>query len=504
MFHEFEALLGRHEGKQIGTLRLETRSGQRSTMQSGPDQTYPRTFLRNEPGAVTALTETRSTGVTLLVEPVLGPDGWRTDLSYELEVHSAPPQKREVISPPLGDSQVRKLPVLDFCLARVTSAFVCNGDHTKLLGVWTPCGPDGQPRKDALQAAFLHLMPVSGERALNLLVERKLREHLHRQGRIPTVDAHPELAIPAGKGLKRQLFKVPRGFTLDAELDVNTDHERALTLPEDGNGFCLKPASEPIQSGPIADPFQPSDAVSGRRVPFPGGTDLHYHQHRHVLEVVHTEEGLREVNKLLDTLWDNTPRTLAFTLHLVQGDGSTLREMARDSATHTDHTSTWAKMEELVRNGKATVLSTQRLETVSGQNAKLITGLERATVDAFEKTDKGTIEAKTGSSVSGITWEIAPLQSPDFKTIDVDLALEYHFAPPQPSPPDATLPPGVGLETEKTYAAKVRSAHTLQSGTTRLISLWKPSGTAELDGKDVLQAAFLRADVVPVVSKEKP
>ncbi|RBP35324.1 hypothetical protein DES53_12320 [Roseimicrobium gellanilyticum] len=502
MRREFDALVSRKEARHLGSLRLESRSGQRSTMQSGPEQDSPRAFIRNEPGAVTALAETRTAGIKLEVDPVIGPDGWTMDLSYDLEVNSAPPQLREVLSPPLGDSQVRKLPVLDFCLARVNSALTYNGDDTRLLGVWTPCEANGQPRHEVLQAAFLRMAPVPLMRDLNPLVEAKLREHLHRQGRIPVVEAKAELTAPAGKGMKRQEFKVPRWFLFNAELTKNTEEQRVLILRDDMT-TCIVPAPQPAKAVP-PDPFEPMEVATRWMVPFPDGTNLRYHPNKNILEVVHTEEGLSKVERFVDFLWNNTPKVLAFSLHIVQADGATLREMAKDSASRADHNSTWAKMEEAVRAGNATVLSTQRLETRSGQRAKLSVGLERATVGAFEKTDRGTIEAKTDSKMIGTTWEIDPVLSPDLRTIDVNLSLEHHFAPLQSSAPAAASTPVVGLETEKVFAAKVVSAYTLQTGTTRLISLWKPTGTPELDGKDVMQAAFLRADIVSVVDREAP
>jgi hypothetical protein len=501
ILREFEALVSRNEGKHVGNLRLETRSGQRSIMQAGPEQPFPSTFIRNEPGAVTALSESRSAGIKLTVDPVIGPDGWMMDLLYDLEVHHAPPHRREIAAPPLGDSQSHMLPVFDCGLAHITAAITYNGDDTKLLGVWTPCHANGQPRSDALRAAFLRMAPVSPERELNAQVEAKLREHLHRQGLTPTSHVEPELAVPAGKGLLRRNFKVPRSFLFDVELDMDAKKPRALVLREENRGFCFAPAPKAELLAP-SDPFAGSD--TGLSVAFPEGTEAHYHPGTQCLEVVHTEDGLRKIECLLDLVWARTPTLLAFSLHIVQAGGQTLRELAKDSATHADHTSIWGKVEELAREGKATVLSTQRFETRSGQRAKLSTGLERATVGAFEKTDRGTIEAKTGSKTIGATWEIDPVLSPDLRTIEMNLALDYHFAPLQPSPPDGKPTPDVGLDAEKTFAAKVQSAYTLQTGTTRLIGLWKPSGTPELDGKDVMQAAFLRADVVPVVDRENP
>ena len=47
------------------------------------------------------------------------------------------------------------------------------------------------------------------------------------------------------------------------------------------------------------------------------------------------------------------------------------------------------------------------------------------------------------------------------------------------------------------HESEVKLSTTLLSGSTRMISVWKPSGTPELDG-DVLQALFIRADIVPI------
>lgn len=503
MLRELEALVVRKEAKHVGTLRLETRSGNRSTVQSGPEQTFPRAFVRNEPGAITPFAETRSTGIKLTADLVIGPDGWMTDILYDLEVHHAPAQSREVAAPPLGDSQAHKLQVFDFCLAHTNAATIFNGNDTKLLGVWTPCDGKGQPRHEALQAAFLHLVPVTSERPLNPLVEAKLREHLHRQGRILGVDAEVLPAISVAKGLQRREFKVPRSFRFDVQLDMNAEQQRALFLSESDQSFCFGPPPNPERPA-ISDPFAVEDATAGRMVTFPEGTDIRYHERRNVLEVVQTEEGLRKIEKFLDLIWDKTPRSLAFSLHIVQADGTILRELGRDNTMQMDHTGTWAKIEELVRDGKATVLSTQRMETRSGQRASMVVGLERARVDAFKKTDRGTIEAKTESKTVGTTWEIDPILSTDLKTIDLNLSLDFHFAPLQPATPEAAALPSVGSVADKMYSAKVQSAYTLQSGTMRLISLWKPTGTPELDGNDVMQAAFLRADVVSVVDRENP
>jgi len=45
---------------------------------------------------------------------------------------------------------------------------------------------------------------------------------------------------------------------------------------------------------------------------------------------------------------------------------------------------------------------------------------------------------------------------------------------------------------------------TVASGTHRLLSVWKPEGTPEFDKADVLQAAFICIDIVPVERAQQP
>ena len=62
-------------------------------------------------------------------------------------------------------------------------------------------------------------------------------------------------------------------------------------------------------------------------------------------------------------------------------------------------------------------------------------------------------------------------------------------------PPERTVQLAAALTEFRKQEFKTST--TMRDGSTRLISIWKPSGTPELDG-DVLQAAFLRVDIVPL------
>ena len=54
------------------------------------------------------------------------------------------------------------------------------------------------------------------------------------------------------------------------------------------------------------------------------------------------------------------------------------------------------------------------------------------------------------------------------------------------------------------HQAQCTMGTTVASGTHRLLSVWKPEGTPEFDKADVLQAAFLSIEIVPVERAQQP
>jgi hypothetical protein len=101
--------------------------------------------------------------------------------------------------------------------------------------------------------------------------------------------------------------------------------------------------------------------------------------------------------------------------------------------------------------------------------------------------------------MTGTRMEIDPVVGPDGVSVDVSLDLEYHYAPPQirPARPRAA---GNSLAAEMPVTefrlAKVTTALKTMSGMTKLLGMWRPEGAPEFEGKDVMQAAFLKLDVV--------
>jgi hypothetical protein len=48
------------------------------------------------------------------------------------------------------------------------------------------------------------------------------------------------------------------------------------------------------------------------------------------------------------------------------------------------------------------------------------------------------------------------------------------------------------------HMSKLSTAITMGKGMTRLLGVWKPEGKPEFDDGDILQAVFIKADIVPM------
>jgi hypothetical protein len=101
------------------------------------------------------------------------------------------------------------------------------------------------------------------------------------------------------------------------------------------------------------------------------------------------------------------------------------------------------------------------------------------------------------SRIAGTRLEIDPVFGSDGWTINMNVTLEHHFAPPTlrtVSPPPGNGMFRIDLPATDFHATTINTAITLESGMTKLLGIWTPKDAPEFEGKDVMQAAFLRAE----------
>jgi hypothetical protein len=207
-----------------------------------------------------------------------------------------------------------------------------------------------------------------------------------------------------------------------------------------------------------------------------------------------------------------------------------------------DHGPVWQRIEEQTSQGRVKIVRVARLDTRSGQRATFETGTEHMDVGDFAfgapklkkeeqasapkdgaKPDAAGTEAKRDepderkaaaateppvdfrlmhltheTRCAGTRFEADSVIGPDGYTVDLSFALEHHYAPPSEPPAPAT---GDGETFRITvpatdyHCASTTTAITSTKGMTKLLTVWRPEGAPEFEGKDIMQAAFLRVDL---------
>jgi hypothetical protein len=273
------------------------------------------------------------------------------------------------------------------------------------------------------------------------------------------------------------------------------------------------------------------DILKDAGIPFPEGSSAVFSTANGVglLVVTNLPESLDLVEAFTSSITHCRGAMISASVHIVQADAKLLRDLVAKAGKNSDHADVLKALEEAVTRGEAKFVSSGWLETRSGQRTALESGIqymvaspprldvprppksappapanaapERATVEggvAAALLPKG-LTAKHKSTRVGLSFEVDPVIGPDGVMVDVGFDLDYHYAPPQmrkeSRPSDALR---AGLSMVDFHEGKVTTAITMRSGTTRLVGLWKPEGTPEFEKGDLLQAAFLRVDVVRV------
>lgn len=232
-------------------------------------------------------------------------------------------------------------------------------------------------------------------------------------------------------------------------------------------------------------------------VSFPIGAWVRYDWSTLSLRACNTPENLDLIEAYLQPLCcPRNTKVLEFTIHIVQGSGATMREMQRRCLGKAEHT---LMMKELIGDAfeeNAVVVDTLRLDAKAGVTATVSNVM---TIKSKSAAEGSTNPAGAEKDVAvGTQFEVNAVVAADGRTIDLEYQLDFDFAPPTMSTPDVgTVSANRATEFHRLSAS---STITLTDGTTRLLSVWKPTGSPEFEG-DVLQAAFLTAHRVTIGSE---
>lgn len=493
IWKRLEGLAKQGKVKHLNTLRLEARSNQKARVESAPQIKAMTDFTLGANGRVSWDTPLLTAGNSFEIESVIGPDGQTVSRDIAFEYHFAPTTTRnERITHSLTSPSLM-IPVTDLYRVRANTATMTESGNIKLISLWKPNGGAEFENKDVLQAAFMETEVVKLLPPLNKDLEKIFLAHVDQAVPLPK---EPPAKSKLPPGMKTKTYVVPADLLSLAGPSADTP-----TAPADPFAAAA-PAADPFEShrGPTAQ-----ELLQGQGIGFPQGASAIFHRSAKRLTVTNTAPNLDQVDAFIDSIRIcQTTHGIALTLHLIQADGATLRQIASDHATTSDQAEVLLALEKLIAEGKAKSLQVLRLETRSGQRTTTEAGLQWMMLENVKSDDQGSQSFHHQLRSAGTRFEVDPVMGPDGFTIDLDFDLEHHFALPAIRNNEAEKVPSIGSPAIDFHFAKVTTSVTMHSGMTKLIGLWKPEGAPEFEGKDLMQAAFLTATIVQPMTDKKP
>jgi len=193
---------------------------------------------------------------------------------------------------------------------------------------------------------------------------------------------------------------------------------------------------------------------------------------------------------------------------LLEGEGDTIRQQLARAGESADHADLLKNLEAAVARGTVTILKRNRIETRSGQRAKVDESVEvKVPTDLALAPDGMVLYGGSESYREGTIWEVDAVVGADNATIDLNFALHHHFAPSQRRQITfaSTAKGAISSAVTEHSIASITSQYTMLKGTTKLVGVWKPLSIPGGPGvPDRLQAAFISADLVEVLPLLNP
>jgi len=176
-----QAEIAAGRGRVVESAAIETKSGQRCTVESGRLYAWANANLKpqvleakEEKGAVAvavavpiaelvATVEREPLGLHWEIDPVLGADGHTIDLNTSVRRHSQAPTERFDAPVAREGSMTVDAPAVDFHPLELTTAFTTQNGMWRMIGTWQPVGADGELDPDVMQAIFVRATVVRVE-----------------------------------------------------------------------------------------------------------------------------------------------------------------------------------------------------------------------------------------------------------------------------------------------------------------------------------------------------
>lgn len=476
ILQDLEARADQGLAQRITSVKLDTKRNQRAHLSTGAENWETTAFSLDEKLRPSFTKSPVKAGMDLEIDAFSSDDHTGIDLTYALTYDYAPPTK-EWATVPIPAPRPLLVPVYQHRKTASNSSIAMKQGSVQLLNVWSTDETIREPK--SLQAAFLHGNIVILRPLVNPSVEAMLRKWSEQISPAPKLPPE-QVKKSQPEAMQWRRFRFPSGcrFGPDANID------------------------------PQPSPASLREILTTLGVEFPPGATIEHTSEKLRFAFYNTRKNLDFLEHRILEISDHESHPIVTTLQIIQADAKLLRKLEQEMADLSDHTAAWQSIEAAAAHGQIQFLSTQPLTTKDGQRAKTSTGEEKTLVGLKPGPDpkQPTFESAYDSNLIGTSLEVDPVLDSDGLTVDLALAFSFDYAPPTDTPRPAGNPGKnallLGGPEQTLHRFSLSTSLTLSAGQPRLLSIWKPDVTpAEKPSAapaDVLQAAFIRVDLIPL------
>lgn len=235
-------------------------------------------------------------------------------------------------------------------------------------------------------------------------------------------------------------------------------------------------------------------------IEFPEGTWMRHDPRTGRLEIQHLPGVVKAIEAYFKAL-NPAEKSINVRAEIYQLPAKVALKLQQFCGPLDDHSAAVKSLATMVERGEATLVVTAPVLARSGQRAKVqqIEEVIYQTELDWDSDNQTVIPAAFETRNVGTELEVDPVLGPDDFTIDLNFSLEHHSAPPTMRPITVTSPKSgqkVVTEFPAFHSKKVITQVTMADGTIKLVGAWRPTGKPEFEKEDLMQIAFLRADVI--------
>jgi hypothetical protein len=459
------------EGKiqPVNEFRAEARAGQRVTARSSASSWETGSVRQNSGIIEQRTTEEYLSGLNLELEPASTLKSDKIEVSLSLTVANMPPTRsQKVLENPNGTEVT--IPVVHHHDARVAASTLFVSGVPRIFAAWTPQyegrhADDDKLRLLVVEANVLPVLPPE---------HPQLKERLARLADKLKDRNAKTIALPAAKS-------------------------KPASLPPGMESRSIKVSAAFLKE-------QPQEQLRKADIPMPDGSECIFHAASRSLIAVNTPENLDALQALVSSPQFQDQPLIRHTLHILQGDGPTLRQWTKEITHASEPTSKWKELLALA-SSKPELVKVQEVAQAEVRSGKRVTlanatdhmisaplGQSSDSTNAEESSVKSAAQPAQAFEIQlrkvGLVFEAESIADAEGRTMDCNLLLEYDYAPPTFAPGD------LAPRQEQFHRARLVTSRVMLSGIPQVIGQWVPLNLPEALGRDVLQIAVLRVDPI--------